>query len=119
MKLIFVDDSEIWREDVHEIADSAGVAIVTYSIPWDVDPSEVRTADVVITDNKFGGVGYLGVDFIRSIREQGFAGRVVLYTNYPRRSDTMEVTDLGGSVVAKSVYPEMLVQSLSAGRELC
>jgi DNA-binding NarL/FixJ family response regulator len=118
MKLIFVDDSEIWREEVHEIADAVGVTILTYSLPDEVDLAEVRTADAVVTDNKFGRDGYLGVDFIRSIRARGFSGRVVLYTNYPRQGDTRDVKGLGGSVVAKSVIPDTLVQSLSACREV-
>ncbi|CAN5335069.1 hypothetical protein BH10PSE14_BH10PSE14_37670 [soil metagenome] len=114
MKLIFVDDSDIWRDEATEVAGAQGVSIVTYALPVEVDASELESANVVITDNKFGSAGFLGVDFIRSIRAAGFAGDVVLYTSCPRQGDLRELTALGGRVVDKSVFPDALVRSLHA-----
>lgn len=112
MKLIFVDDSIIWREVLCEIADAVGMTSTSYAFPQEVDTDMVQDADVIVTDNKFGSRGYLGVDFIRAIRASGYSGCVILYTNHPRQGDLRDIAELNGRVVEKSVAPETLVQSL-------
>ena len=117
MKLIFVDDCEIWREDMEDVAADIGIEIQTYSEPSQVNLEKVCSADIVITDNKFGALGYLGIGLIRSIRAHGYSGRVILYTNYPRPVDIRDTEELEGIVINKSMYPQALLESLGVAMD--
>ena len=112
MKLIFVDDAVIFREAIFEAASSTGNSIRCFALPADVSHYDLRDTDVVVTDNRFGPSGYLGINFIATIRAAGFSGRVVLYTNHSRQCDIHDLAALGGEMMEKHISPGALIKSL-------
>jgi CheY-like chemotaxis protein len=80
IRILCVDDemtilrllSMLLKQRGYDVEAAAGGAAA-----WDIVSQDVTRFDVVVTDNQMPGMG--GIDFVRKLRANGYAGRIVFF----------------------------------------
>jgi FixJ family two-component response regulator len=111
--IVFVfDDEEFVRESIMEACQECDITCRAYRTPGEAVFDEVMKSDGVICDNKFSELGYVGSDFVCDLRDRGYRGPAILYTNFPRVGDRLRVRSHYVRVVEKETPVKELIRLL-------
>ena len=114
-RVLFVDDSELLRLLVSLMLREHGYEVETANDGfdgWQHTAENLNTYDFVITDLDMPRLN--GFELIRLLRENGYGGRVVVYSGSISPSIRSRLDSLGvDAVVAKDASPGRLIETIS------